>query len=547
MLKSIYVENFALIDKLALDFDEGLNVLTGETGAGKSIIIGALSLIVGERASADYVRTSKEKALVEGLFTVSQPLSFFLKENGHDVIDDLIIKREVLANGKSNIKLNERPITQSFLREVTSFLIDIHGQHEHQSLLHSSKQIDLLDDFVEFNKSELADIYLSYQNLKKKLEKKKNDFAAQKEQEEYYAHLFNELESATLIAGEYGKIKDEKKKISKYYDIHEKILTVSKDLANGLEIINKSLIILSKISVDDQEIINISQGGEDAFSAMQAVREQLADYFNNIDFSENRLNEITERLDTLNNLKIKHLKAVPIDDDISTMLVKKMVEIKQILASITYAEDEINELDQQTSEAYLQYRSLSELLTAEREKVAKQLSDSIEQALHQMMMGKTNFEIKVTEAPESINGRDRVDFLISPNVGEPLKELAKIASGGELSRVMLAIKSVLLKKDRIPTMIFDEIDTGIGGVTAVSIAEKLKETASDHQIIVVTHLPQIAKAAEHHLFIKKYVENQETKVSVQKLTQEEKITELARMLGGATEKSLEHAQELLQD
>ena len=560
MLLELIINDFALIDNLKLEFCQGLNILTGETGAGKSIIIDSVNFVLGERSSKDIVRYGAEKTYVEAVFENpgNTELSNMAKEYGFDLDDGLIIlSREMTILGRSICRINGRAATSSILKEVGNYLIDIHGQHEHQSLLNEDRHRELLDMFGGNNLKELKkDVYILYHkvsDIKKELRSLAGDGRERERKLDLLNFQINEINEAKLKIGEEDELLKQKKIVSNSEKLFLALSNSYNILYGGLEdsppVSDRLGLVISEIesvlNIDDS-LKDIYKGIEDSYYSIEAIISDIREYRDNIEFDPELINTIELRLDLINNLKRKYGSSI---EDIIEF--KKRAEKE--LEYITSSQDRINELEielqKQTEMLYTKSLELSKL----RKVTAEGLEKSIVYELKFLGMEKAIFKIDFNtskingQISYSENGFDVIRFLISMNPGEAVKPLSKVASGGETSRIMLAIKTAFADTDNIPSLIFDEIDTGISGKAAQAVAEKLGQISSSHQVICVTHLPQIASMADTHFYISKSVFEDRTKTSVEKLSEKDRISEIARMLGGAkiTELTLKHSEEMI--
>lgn len=561
MLTSLKIKNYALIDDLDLDLQKGFNVLTGETGAGKSIIIGALSMVLGERVGGEVVRTGKEKAYVDATFDISKnsKAKSMLKEFGFEGDSVAILSREAAA-GKTQARINGRPITQSVLRSISRNLIDIHGQHEHQSLLQVENHIYLLDSLGAKEalnlRDEVSKIFNDLQQSKKKLDALKKAAEEREKQIDLARFQIKEIEEAGLSDGEEEKLQKEKLLLANAEKIAESVGGITGELkGEGASVVDKLKGILSsfkEISAIDKSIEKTFNNYSEATYQIEDVARELEDYKEKLTFDPKRLEEVDDRLDLIKQLKRKYGNTLK---DINAFKDSK----KKELSSLIHSDEEIGRLEGEAAKLSKELVDRSLKLSKFRKQVAKEVETKAVEELEELNMKKVSFKVDfrpVASGSEvmvegklyicNANGIDEVEFLISPNPGEPVKPLAKIASGGEISRIMLALKTILIKADLIPTMIFDEIDAGIGGNTASSIGEKLSKLSAVHQVICITHLPQIASFASNHLFVNKSVKAGKTFVEVKNLDKAERVKELARMVSGkVTDASLKTAEEML--
>lgn len=567
MISNLSIKNIALIDELNIEFDKGLNILTGETGAGKSIIIDSVNLVLGERADKELIQTGKDYAAVEVLFSLddSTKVNELLTEFGIPAEEDntLLLMRELSSQGKNTCRINGRMVTLSMLKQVTRFLVDIHGQHKHQALLQPESHIKMLD---QLGGKELSDIkeavkstYHAWREIRQKIKKIAGITEDGERRKDLLIYQINEIESANLSPGEEDDLKKERELLLNA----EKIINIVNEAYNelyvgkpGIRSITDSLsYILSKLSQIQSydKILNETAANlEDISYRMEDAIMHLRDFKESLDFEPYRLDEIEKRLDVISNLKRKYGKSI---EDILNL----KEELEKELFELENSQESLDELNRQSERAFSQLVELCKELSLKREECAEKIEKAIMKELSELNMEKTLFKVSI-EHPSvdqldchndnshiSANGFDRVEFLISPNPGEPLKPLSKIISGGEMSRIMLAFKTILGNHDEIPTLIFDEIDVGISGRTAATVGDKMHNLSKSHQIICVTHLPQIAAKADAHFIIQKDIENDKTKTFVNRLDEEGKVHEIARMIGGTniTKLSLEHARELI--
>jgi len=561
MLFELMIENFALIKKLNVHFQQGLNIITGETGAGKSIIIDAVNLAIGERADKSLIRTGEEKAVVQVVFHSKHPqiAELFLK-NGIDHYEDglIIITREIYNNGRSTSRINDKLVTISLVKEVSKFLIDIHGQHSHQSLLYAENHIDMLDLFQGKEISSLLKIHQKKFNelrdIEHKLKVLNQDDLEKERKKDILTFQIREIDNASLGV-------DEEKGLSEQHSLlanSEKIFNV---MAQAYERINNGdnryLSIIDGIaglSNDLESIKTFDNTINDIFEVIQDVLFKLQDtaidirtYRDQIEFEPSTLEEIESRLDIINKLKRKYGKTI-------VEILEYRDEIDKELQEIVNSQYLIDELNNKLDELKIDLLDISKELSEKRNLSGQFLEKKMNAELRSLNMGKATFKVDIHLNKDengnilfSAKGIDKVEFLISTNAGEPLKPLIKIASGGEISRIMLAIKTILAKTDNIATIIFDEIDTGISGRTANIVGEKLAFISKTHQILCVTHLPQIASMADVHFYIEKDMQKDFTTTNIRKLLENEQIGELTRLLGGVniTDLTFEHAREML--
>ena len=550
MLLNVHVKNLALIEDVDIYFGEGLNILTGETGAGKSIIIGSINIALGGKVPKDIIRKNAEYGLVELVFAIEDEL---IKEKlvmlGIEPDDEnqVIITRKI-TNGRSVIKINGETVTSALLKETSSLLLDVHGQHDHESLLHKNKHLELLDSFIgeEGNvlKQRVKELYNEYKKLCDSLSDFDISEEVRKREMDFLEFEINEIDSAALNEGEDELLEEEQKSFSNAAKILEILQYVNQAMyqsdAAAASLISSSARELSKISDINEKTRSLYNCIMDLDAICQDFNSELLGYIDNIAFDEERTDFVYKRLDIINKLKIKHGNSIG-------EIISKRDEFAKKLDEYLHYEELLATLNKRIEEAQNIYMSEAKKLSKLRKKAAKKLSEDIVRVLETLNFNSVKFDVLFTENEKySPKGIDDAVFMISTNPGEDLKPLSDIASGGELSRIMLGIKTILANVDNIETLIFDEIDTGISGRTAQMVAEKMKIIADKHQVICITHLPQIAAMADDHYLIVKNTVDNSTKTEIKKLDFEEAVTELSRMLGGAviTDAVLENAREM---
>lgn len=547
MLKNIHVKSFALIDEVEINLASGLNVLTGETGAGKSIIIDAVNFALGQRVSKDVVRDDAEYALSELVFEINDDKT---KErlNQFDIpLDDneVLIQRKI-TNGKSTARINGETVTLSTLKLIAAGLIDIHGQHDNQSLLSKASQQNLLDTILS---DELKELLIrmkdTYVNLNNKISEYEQLNTKEAEKEiAFLQYELNEIDSASLHEGEDEALESDYKKMNNSKRIADLVSGAHRitgyDSEGAGSLIGRALSMIRQASSIDDDAKDLELILNDIDGLLNDFNRSIADYEMSLDFSDEDYKNTEDRLNLINSLKNKYGKSIK---EILDKRDEFENELNRLLNADEYKSALLSEITSLKKEAY----KLCKEISAIRKKGAKKLSGEIAEALLDLNFLDSQFEIKVTSDEENMkqSGYDDIEFFISTNPGEALKPLNQVASGGEMSRIMLAIKSVCAN-DSTATLIFDEIDTGISGRTAQKVSEKMSRIAKEHQVIVVTHLPQIAAMADTHFEISKSVNNGRTITSIETLSEEGKIKELARMLGGVTitDKVLENAKDM---
>jgi DNA repair protein RecN (Recombination protein N) len=553
MLLELHIKNFALIDKVDMAFSKGLNVLTGETGAGKSILIDSVNFILGDKQNKDIIRTGQEIAYVEAVFDFqNEELEDILLENGVEAEEILIISREINQSGRSISRINGRTVTIGFLKQIGRHLVDIHGQHEHQSLLNEGGHIDILDSFcgesLKILKKEYLDLFLKSKDIEKQLENLVTDEQYKLRRIDLLSFQIQEISDAKLTAEEdieLGKRKiilaNSEKIFSTLSSVYQKIYE-SREEECAYDEIGKSLINLDSIAGYDEKIKDMKDGIEDLYYKLGDIIENIREYIEHSEFDPNELDEIENRLDIISKLKRKYGSTI---EAIIAYYNKSCIELEQIQKS----DELINELNKQKGDNLKKLNKIAGQMSVIRKEISEKLKQQIENELKYLGMERAIFKVEINEKSSlTENGRDEVYFIMTANPGEPMRQLSKVASGGEMSRIMLAIKSVIADIDRIPTLIFDEIDIGISGRTAQSVAEKMFQISSNHQILSVTHLPQIASMADVHFRIQKTTQNEITTTDVKKLDSNNQIDELARMLSGTiiTDLTRKHAKEVLE-
>ena len=569
MIEELYISNVALIDELQLECSSGLNIFTGETGAGKSVILNAVGLALGERGTAGIVRDGATNAKIQ--IAVALPPDHpvwdgFNDSEFADVLDaeeTLVLSRQINASGRSRCHTNGQLVSLTFLSAIGDLLVDIHGQHAHQSLFRSETHLDLLDTFGKHEalKAEVSKKYDELHAAQAQLADFSQTLRAAMQEKDLLEFQLEELEEAQLQEEEEEDLINERHLLSNaetlfesanqlYEQLYGGDLSESSTL-DGLKIASRTI---SKLCELDSSLSELNARFESTLYELEDIAYQIRDYRDKIEFNPHRLSEVEERLDVIHRLKRKY------GDSISDILAYQ-AQASQKLEDLQFGSERIEELKDQIHGVTQGAQKLAIELSKKRRETATQLESLIERELQTLGMEKAVFQILVSpiesaEGPLEIEGKryelrtdgmDEIEFFISPNVGSEPKPLAKIASGGEISRVMLALKTVLAQIDLIPTMIFDEIDAGIGGRTADIVGQKLKELSRYRQVFCITHLPQIARFADQHFRVEKSVEGNRTTITAKLLTPEERVEEVARMHGGeATVTTLAHARELLE-
>lgn len=556
MLLMLNLRDFALIDSLTLDFYPGLNVLTGETGAGKSVIIGAIGLILGERASTEHIRAGSEQAFLEAVFSLADApsqLKTIMEQHGIPVEEEIIISREISISGRNICRVNGRTVPLTTLKELGNYLIDLHGQHSHQSLLKTERHLFLLDEFGDLEliqtKQELQKLYDRRQKVAEKLNYLGASADERLRQLELLRFQRDEIMSASVSAAEEQELS---KRLS-LLDNREKLLQVLNkaynDIYGGesssiscLDTINNIQAELSSFSDLDSQIAYFVDSLEQINVSLNELGHDLFGYLENLEVFPQEREEIESRLELYRRLKNKYGATVE-------ELLSFASRCKQELEALEENENKALQLENELQAVKEELHNVSEHLTSMRKNVAHLLEKEVQSIIEELGMEKGRFHVNIS-SQNSIqrSGKEKVEFLFSANPGEPLKSLAKIISAGEMSRVMLSLKCILAKQDNIQTLIFDEIDSGIGGRTIQKVSEKMASLGNNHQVICVTHSPHIASAAHHQFYIYKEFRGERTVTFVEKISGEERLSEIARLLDGESTSTItrKHAQELLQ-
>ncbi|WP_312641851.1 DNA repair protein RecN [Hydrogenoanaerobacterium sp.] len=551
MLTQLYIQNIAVIEKTSIEFQPGFNIFTGETGAGKSILIDAISAVLGFRTSRDLIRTGADKAIVTALFDrLSQDTVDALAEFGYEPEEDgsLLLSREFSAEGKNTCKIGGRPATVSILREVAQTLINIHGQHDNQALMAPDKHIKFIDSFADTENllASYRQQYAQLQDIRKQLEKLNVDEAEKAYRIDLLTYQIDEISDADLKPGEEEELIVQKKRIGNSAKIVESITQADAALNGDDE--SEGLVAMlgtakDAIAMAGRYFTNLEEMAARVDEIYYELREYASDirnYTTDLDFDEGDIDRIELRLDTIYKLKHKYGSSV---EEILSYLEKSTEE----LSSINHSEELQQKLNAQLAQVTYNAQKMAEELSERRQQAAILFTDAVGEELKFLDMPFVRLEVKNEIGALSADGIDNMEFMISTNPGEPPKPLSKIASGGELSRIMLSLKNVIADKDQVGTLIFDEIDTGVSGRAAQKIGQKLAQVSKGRQIICVTHLAQVASYADNHLLIEKNIRNARTYTEVHSLDKAERIHEIARIIGGAdiTDTVLKNAEEML--
>lgn len=552
MLQTLSIKQFAIIDELEIHFSDGLTVLSGETGSGKSIIIDAIGQLIGMRASSDFVRHGEKKAIIEGIFDIdnSKEAISVLNELDIDIDEDfLLVKREIFSSGKSICRINNQIVTLQDLRKVMQELLDIHGQHETQTLLKQKYHLKLLDDYAENQYSRVKEQYETtfneYKEKKKELEELQSADQALLQRLDLMKFQFEELQEASLKEGEITQLESDIKRIQNSEKLSLALNNAHVTLTDEHAITDRLYELSNHLQTIDDIIPGkfkkLKEDIDQFYYTLEDAKHELYDEMSNTEFDEQLLNELESRMNLLNNLKRKYGKTI---DELITYQSKLESEISKI----ENYEESTSQLKEEIDLLYEKVIKYGQSLSKERRIVARTLRDHIVAEIQNLQMKDANLEISFQplETP-TIEGIEFVEFLISPNKGEPLKSLNKIASGGELSRIMLALKSIFVESRGQTAILFDEVDSGVSGQAAQKMAEKMRDIAKYIQVICISHLPQVASMSDHHLLISKMTKNDRTTTQVKELKKEDKIDEIARMISGAsvTELTRENAREMI--
>ncbi|MCH4477687.1 DNA repair protein RecN [Staphylococcus haemolyticus] len=552
MLQTLSIKQFAIIDELEIHFLDGLTVLSGETGSGKSIIIDAIGQLIGMRASSDYVRHGEKKAIIEGIFDIdeSKDVIHILHNLDIEIDEDfLLVKREIFSTGKSICRLNNQIVTLQDLRKVMQELLDIHGQHETQTLLKQKYHLKLLDDYAEdkylSTKEKYKNVFNQYKSKTKELEELESADQALLQRLDLMKFQYEELEEASLKEGEIEQLEVDIRRIQNSEKLSMALNNAHVTLTDEHAITDRLYELSNHLqSIDDilpDKFSKLKEDIDQFYYTLEDAKHELYDEMSNTEFDEQMLNELESRMNLLNNLKRKYGK------DINELITYKD-KLQNEIDKIENYEESTSQLREEISQLYDEVMSKGKLLSKERRTVARTLRDHIVSEIQNLQMKDANLEIsfQLLDKP-TIDGIEFVEFLISPNKGEPLKSLNKIASGGELSRIMLALKSIFVQSRGQTAILFDEVDSGVSGQAAQKMVEKMRDIAEYIQVICISHLPQVASMSDHHLLISKASNDDRTTTQVKELENDDKIDEIARMISGAsvTELTRENAKEMI--
>ncbi|MGE7981313.1 DNA repair protein RecN [Solibacillus sp. NPDC093137] len=552
MLRELSIRNFAIIDDLTVSFFGGLTVLTGETGAGKSIIIDAVNILAGGRGSTEFIRHGEKKAELGGLFHVNNsqhPIFAKLEEHGIESEEDtIILRRDLHDSGKSVCRVNGKLVPLSVLRDIGGSLIDIHGQHENQELMDEKFHINLLDHYAHNKlqpvKAKYDEAYEAYRQLKREVAELSMDEQRMAQRIDLYQFQIQELEQAGLKIDEEEALDEERLRLMNFHKIFERAniaYSAISDDGTGLDFIGNAMNALEDIVALDSNFKEASEAVTSSFYALQDAAYQVKNVLDDLEYDAERLNEVEQRLALYQTMKRKYGTTV---EEILTYHEK----IEEELSQLMNRDETLQKNEQLLAKMEADLNEIAEELTTIRKENAIKLSDAIMNELRMLHMEKAQFIVKFELLNQlDANGKDFVAFYISTNVGEPPKSLPKVASGGELSRMMLALKTIFSSSNGITSIIFDEVDTGVSGRVAQAIAEKIAAISVNSQVLCISHLPQVAAMADHHYYIKKQVEHNRTFTSITEMEEKERIVEISRMMSGAviTDLTLQHASELI--
>ena len=551
MLLEISIKNFAIIEAISLNFEKGMTVLTGETGAGKSIIIDAMNMMLGARATTDVIRHGAPKAEIEGLFSVenSHALQMIFDEQGIELGDEIIIRREILQNGRSVSRVNGQMVNLSVLRSIGQYLVDIHGQHDQEELMRPQLHIQMLDGFGDADFLELKQAYQTnfdaYRKMRKQLLEIKKNQEEHKARIEMLEFQMAEIESASLQPGEDLKLNQERDKLLNHKNIADTLTNAYTMLDNeefsSLANVRSAMNDMESLEDYDVEYREISTSLSESYYVLEDVTKRLEDIIESLDFDGNRLMQIESRLDLIHAITRKYGGNV---DDV-LMYFAKITEEYNLLTGNHLSSDD---MEAELKKLEVSLVDLATKLASARHNLAQQLEIEIQQELKDLYMDKARFQVQFTKGKFTREGNESVEFHISTNPGEDFKPLVKVASGGELSRLMLAIKSAFSRKEGKTSIVFDEVDTGVSGRVAQAIAQKIHKIGQNGQVLAISHLPQVIAIADYQFFIEKISNDHSTVSTVRLLTVEERVEEVAKMLAGenVTDAALTQARELLQ-
>ena len=545
MLKSLFISSFVIIDQTTVNFDEGMTALTGETGAGKSIIINALEQLCGARASSSLVRKGSKKAVIEGVFDMNDSIQKILDELNIDGDDDLIITKEILDNGRSTIKINYRTVTNSALKQVAPYLLDIHSQYQTQEIFNVKNHLKILQSFMNHQDdsllSEYHKHYFEYKKISQKIKKLEQEDLSD-ERIEYYQKQYDELKDFEYTDEIIDQLEEELRMMKNYESMHKYMTDFNEamsDKQGALNQINDALSALGHMN-DTESFSALYDEFYNQYYSMQDIVDRIGTAFDSIDFDEYRFNELQEELFTIHRLQRKYGYSV---DDIY----QAQTELKEKLDAALNREDVLADLNKQKDQAYHEAYQIASKLTSLREEQGLIFVDTLEKELKDLYLPDAKLKVDIKECSLSDTGKDDITFMVSMNNGQAFTPLNETASGGEISRLMLAIKTITMNQNQMNTLVFDEIDTGVSGKVADAIGLKMHSISLNNQVLCITHLPQVAIHADHHYAIKKSSHDEETYSTLAVLSEDERIEEIAKMLSGdvVTAEAIDNAKRLL--
>lgn len=545
MLKSLFISSFVIIDQTTVDFDEGMTALTGETGAGKSIIINALEQLCGARASSSLVRKGSKKAVIEGVFDMNDSIQKILDELNIDGDDDLIITKEILDNGRSTIKINYRTVTNSALKQVAPYLLDIHSQYQTQEIFNVKNHLKILQSFMNHQDdsllSEYHKHYFEYKKISQKIKKLEQEDLSD-ERIEYYQKQYDELKDFEYTDEIIDQLEEELRMMKNYESMHKYMTDFNEAMSEkqgALNQINDALSALGHMN-DTESFSALYDEFYNQYYSMQDIVDRIGTAFDSIDFDEYRFNELQEELFTIHRLQRKYGYSV---DDIY----QAQTELKEKLDAALNREDVLADLNKQKDQAYHEAYQIASKLTSLREEQGLIFVDTLEKELKDLYLPDAKLKVDIKECSLSDTGKDDITFMVSMNKGQAFTPLNETASGGEISRLMLAIKTITMNQNQMNTLVFDEIDTGVSGKVADAIGLKMHSISLNNQVLCITHLPQVAIHADHHYAIKKSSHDEETYSTLAVLSEDERIEEIAKMLSGdvVTAEAIDNAKRLL--
>ena len=553
MLLELNIENFAIIENMKIEFEPGLNVLTGETGSGKSIIIDSLGLVLGQRANKDIIKKGKDRAFIEAVFSsYDEETKDLLLEYGIESGDLVVVSKEIREKGPTITRVNNRTVTSQILSKISSHLIDIFAQHESISLMDNKNQLKLIDDFSGKDQGELLenlkDLVHEINYLKNEYHEKSTMEQNKDREIDLLEYQIKEIEDAGLSDYDDEELYDDFNVLNNMTDTLIKLSEAKSLINEGYEttsledILDKVIANVVEVTRYNKDLKEVEENLEDIRFRISDIAKDLDRYVSSSEVDEERLQFLRERIDLVNNLKLKYGNNVKAINSFYE-------EISERLRFLQNFEDNLNKLLKKIEEREAEALVLANKISQKRKKTSEILEKKVEEEINKLNIKDAKFKIEIKEKELSFDGIDKIEFLIAPNLGQDLMPMAKVASGGEMSRIMLGFKSIIAEKDNIPTLVFDEIDTGISGKTAQIVGNKIKEVSKDRQVIVISHLPQIVALADTHFAIKKDVVNNSTISTIDKLNYDERVNEVARLIGGMniSEIAIETAKEMIGD